>query len=120
MMGNYQVRFGGGRMEKGAAGCPSLPSHYGLTNPGISRELASRPPTFLTLAGEAEEKELEEGLLAHIRKFLIELGAGFAFVGQQVRLDVGGEDFYIDLLFYHLNLRSFVVVDLKTTAFKPE
>ena len=45
MMGNYQVRFGGGRMEKGAAGFPSLPSHYGLTNPGISRELASRPPT---------------------------------------------------------------------------
>src|SRR4051794_10502530 len=49
MMGNYQVRFGGGRMEKGAAGCPSLPTHYGLTNPGASRDLASRPPTFLGL-----------------------------------------------------------------------
>src|SRR5262249_31759436 len=71
-------------------------------------------------AGEAEKKELEEGLLAHVRRFLIELGAGFAFVGQQVRLDVGGEDFYIDLLFYHLKLRCFVVVDLKATAFKPE
>ena len=69
---------------------------------------------------EAEEKELEEGLLAHIRKFLIELGAGFAFVGQQVRLEVGGEDFFVDLLFYHLKLRCYVVVELKATAFKPE
>src|SRR5512135_347332 len=77
-------------------------------------------PQFLTLAVEAEEKELEEGLPAHIRKFLIELGAGFAFVGQQVRLEVGGEDFYLDLLFYHLKLRCFVVVELKATAFKPE
>ena len=88
----------------------------------LARETLKDPYTFefLTLADEAEEKELEEGLLAHIRKFLVELGAGFAFVGQQVRLDVGGEDFYVDLLFYHLKLRCFVVVDLKTTAFKPE
>ncbi len=56
----------------------------------------------------------------HIQQFLIELGAGFAFVGQQYRLEVGGEDFYIDLLFYHLNLRCYVVIELKTTAFKPE
>jgi predicted nuclease of restriction endonuclease-like (RecB) superfamily len=75
---------------------------------------------FLSLAEEALEKAVEEGLLAHIRKFLIELGAGFAFVGQQVRLEVGGEDFYIDLLFYHLKLRCYVVIDIKTTAFKPE
>jgi len=56
----------------------------------------------------------------HIRKFLIELGAGFAFVGQQVHLAVDGEDYYVDLLFYHLKLRSYVVIDLKTSAFKPE
>lgn len=88
----------------------------------LARETLKDPYKFefLTLDAEAEEKELEEGLLAHIRKFLVELGAGFAFVGQQVRLDVGGEDFYVDLLFYHLKLRCFVVVDLKTTAFKPE
>ena len=88
----------------------------------LARETLKDPYKFefLTLADEAEEKELEDGLLAHIRKFLIELGAGFAFVGQQVRLDVGGEDFYIDLLFYHLKLRCYVVIDLKTTAFKPE
>ena len=88
----------------------------------LARETLKDPYKFefLTLAEEAEEKELEDGLLAHIRRFLIELGAGFAFVGQQVRLDVGGEDFYVDLLFYHLKLRSYVVIDLKTTAFKPE
>jgi predicted nuclease of restriction endonuclease-like (RecB) superfamily len=75
---------------------------------------------FLNLRGRAAERELESGLLAHIRKFLIELGAGFAFVGQQVHLPVDGEDFYIDLLFYHLKLRSYIVIDLKTTSFKPE
>jgi predicted nuclease of restriction endonuclease-like (RecB) superfamily len=75
---------------------------------------------FLTLRKQAAERELEAGLLAHIRKFLIELGAGFAFVGQQVHLEVSGEDFYIDLLFYHLKLRRYIVIDLKTTAFKPE
>jgi predicted nuclease of restriction endonuclease-like (RecB) superfamily len=75
---------------------------------------------FLTLRDQAAERELESGLLIHIRKFLIELGAGFAFVGQQVHLPVDGEDFYIDLLFYHLKLRSYIVIDLKTTPFKPE
>jgi predicted nuclease of restriction endonuclease-like (RecB) superfamily len=75
---------------------------------------------FLTLHEPIAERELEEGLLAHIRKFLIELGAGFAFVGQQVHLVVDGEDFYIDLLFYHLKLRCYVIVDLKTAGFKPE
>lgn len=75
---------------------------------------------FLTLRDSAAERELEEGLLAHIRKFLLELGAGFAFVGQQVHLVVDGEDFYIDLLFYHLKLRCYVIVDLKATGFKPE
>jgi predicted nuclease of restriction endonuclease-like (RecB) superfamily len=75
---------------------------------------------FLTLRTQVAERELENGLLTHIRKFLIELGAGFAFVGQQVHLPVDGEDFYIDLLFYHLKLRCYIVIDLKTTPFKPE
>src|SRR6516165_5916747 len=88
----------------------------------LARETLKDPYKFefLTLEKEVEEKVVEEGLLAHIRKFLIELGAGFAFVGQQVRLEVGGEDFYIDLRFYHLKLRCYIVIDLKTTAFKPE
>jgi predicted nuclease of restriction endonuclease-like (RecB) superfamily len=75
---------------------------------------------FLTLRTDAEERELEHGLLDHIRRFLLELGAGFAFVGQQMHLEVGGEDYYLDLLFYHLKLRCYVVVDLKVQPFKPE
>jgi predicted nuclease of restriction endonuclease-like (RecB) superfamily len=88
----------------------------------LARETLKDPYKFgfLLMEDEAQEKELEEGLLAHIRKFLVELGAGFAFVGQQVRIEVGGEDFFIDLLFYHLKLRCYVIIDLKTTAFRPE
>jgi predicted nuclease of restriction endonuclease-like (RecB) superfamily len=75
---------------------------------------------FLTLTQEAHERDLERGLLEHLRQFLVELGVGFAFVGSQVPLEVGGEDFKIDLLFYHLKLRCFVVIELKMGAFKPE
>lgn len=75
---------------------------------------------FLNLRPDATERNLEQGLLDHIRKFLLELGAGFAFVGQQVHVEVDGEDFYLDLLFYHLRLRRYVVVDLKAKPFKPE
>lgn len=75
---------------------------------------------FLTLGADAAERDLERGLLDHIRKFLLELGAGFAFVGQQVHMELDGEDFYLDLLFYHLRLRCYVVIDLKTRSFKPE
>jgi predicted nuclease of restriction endonuclease-like (RecB) superfamily len=75
---------------------------------------------FLSLSEDALERELERGLLEHIRKFLLELGVGFAFVGSQCLLEVEGEDFYIDLLFYHLRLRCFIVIDLKMEPFKPE
>ncbi|MCX6359716.1 MAG: PDDEXK nuclease domain-containing protein [Armatimonadetes bacterium] len=75
---------------------------------------------FLGLGEEAEERAIEDAIVHHITRFLIELGAGFAFVGRQVHIEVGGEDFFIDLLFYHLRLRSFVVVELKAGAFKPE
>lgn len=75
---------------------------------------------FLTLATQAQERDLERELLGHLRQFLIELGVGFAFVGSQVPIEVGGEDFRLDLLFYHLRLRCFVVIDLKMTPFKPE
>lgn len=74
---------------------------------------------FLTLGQEAHERDLERGLVQHIREFLLELGVGFAFVGSQYHLEIGGEDFFIDLLFYHLRLRCFVVIDLKMKAFKP-
>ena len=71
---------------------------------------------FLTLGDDAHERDLERGLLDHLREFLLELGVGFAFVGSQYHLEVGGEDFYIDLLFYHLKLRCFVVIELKIGA----
>ncbi len=75
---------------------------------------------FLNLHDDANERAVELGLLEHVEKFLLELGAGFALVGRQVHLEVGDQDFYLDLLFYHLNLRCFLVVDLKARDFTPE
>ena len=75
---------------------------------------------FLTLASTAKERELERGLLTHLRDLLLELGRGFAFVGSQVPLEVGGRRFYIDLLFYHLRLHCYFVIELKAVEFEPE
>ncbi|MGO3552424.1 PDDEXK nuclease domain-containing protein [Pseudomonas helleri] len=75
---------------------------------------------FLGLGHDAQEREIEAGLIRHITRFLLELGAGFAFLGRQFRLEVGGDEFFIDLLFYHTRLKCYVVVELKATAFKPE
>lgn len=75
---------------------------------------------FLSLGQEAQERDLEKALVDHIRNFLLELGWGFAFVGSQYHLEIGDQDFYIDLLFYHLRLRCYVVIDLKIEEFKPE
>ena len=74
---------------------------------------------FLGTAIPRREAELEQGLIDHIQKFLLELGAGFAFVGRQVHLELGDSDFYIDLLFYHLKLRCFVVIELKAGKLEP-
>jgi len=88
----------------------------------LAREVLKDPYTFdfLTLADDAIERDLEQQLLTHIEKFLLELGVGFAFVGRQVRLDVDGDEFVIDLLFYHLKLRCYFVIDLKMKRFRPE
>ncbi|MEK6564182.1 MAG: PDDEXK nuclease domain-containing protein [Candidatus Omnitrophota bacterium] len=75
---------------------------------------------FLGTADIRREKEIEQALVDHIQRFLLELGQGFAFVGRQVHLELGGNDFYLDLLFYHLKLRCFVVVELKAGDFMPE
>jgi predicted nuclease of restriction endonuclease-like (RecB) superfamily len=75
---------------------------------------------FLSLGQEAKERDLERGLLLHLQRFMLELGKGFAFVGSQYHLEVGGQDFYLDLLFYHLKLRCYVVIDLKMGDFQPE
>jgi hypothetical protein len=66
------------------------------------------------------ERDLERGLMDHLRDLILELGKGFAFVGSQYQLEVGGQDYYLDMLFYHLRLRCFVVVELKVEEFKPE
>ena len=96
----------------------TLPS----THASLAQSLLKDPYLFdfLTLTEPFQERELETGLVVHIQKFLLELGRGFAFVGRQYRLDVSDREFYLDLLFYHLHLRCFVVVDLKKGDFKPE
>lgn len=88
----------------------------------LAREVLKDPYTFdfLSLGEAAQERDLERGLVQHVQQLLLAMGSGFAFVGRQVHLEVGGEDFYLDLLFYHLRLRCFVVVDLKMKSFEPE
>ena len=88
----------------------------------LARESVKDPYRFdfLGLTDEAQEREIENALVRHVTEFLLELGAGFAFVGRQVMLDVGGDEFFIDLLFYHLKLRCYVVIELKGGKFKPE
>lgn len=101
-------------------------TNFKMTLPAAQSDLAQQTLKdpyvfdFLTLHKEHLEKDLENGLVNHIQKFLIELGQGFAFMGHQYPLTVGGEQFYIDLLFYHVKLRCFIVVELKAKAFKPE
>lgn len=75
---------------------------------------------FLGLADDAHEREIENALIRHITRFLLELGSGFAFMGRQFRLEVAGDEFFIDLLFYHTRLKCYVVVEIKAGAFKPE
>ena len=101
-------------------------TNFAATLPAPQSELAQqlvKDPynfEFLGLGPELAERQLELGLIARLKDFLVELGTGFAFVGQQYHLEVGGEDFYLDLLFYHLHLRCYVVIDLKVEPFKPE
>jgi predicted nuclease of restriction endonuclease-like (RecB) superfamily len=101
-------------------------TNFAATLPEVHADLAQgllKDPylfDFLTLEEPFHERELETGLLLHIQKFLLELGRGFSFVGRQYRLEISEREFYLDLLFYHLHLRCFVVVDLKKGDFKPE
>jgi predicted nuclease of restriction endonuclease-like (RecB) superfamily len=74
---------------------------------------------FLSLRAKHDEKELEDALLSHVTRFLLELGSGFSYLGRQFKLTVGADDFYLDLLFYHVHLHCYVVVELKTVKFEP-
>lgn len=101
-------------------------SNFALTLPKPLSDLAVQTLKdpyifdFLRLTEQYNEKDLEDSLIEHITRFLLELGTGFAYVGRQVSLSVGESEFFIDLLFYHLKLRCYVVIELKTTAFQPE
>ena len=88
----------------------------------LAKELLKDPYKFdfLNLGEEYLEKDLKDSLVTHITNFLLELGSGFSYVGRQYHLEIGGEDFYIDLLFYHLKLRCYIVLKLKTGKFIPE
>ena len=92
------------------------------TQSNLANEMLKDPYhfDFLTMQEDADEREIEDGLVAHMQKLLTELGIGFAFIGRQYKVEVEGEEFLIDLLFYHYKLRRFIVVELKNTAFKPE
>lgn len=96
----------------------TLPEQQAL----IAQQILKDPYNFgfLTLEPQVQELDIEKQLTEHITKFLLELGKGFAFIGRQYPLQVGDKDYRIDLLFYHIRLRSFIVIDLKTGAFEPE
>ena len=96
--------------------------HLPQTQSDLANEILKDPYNFdfLTIQGKAHERAIESGLITHIRDFLLELGQGFAFVGSQVPLTFDDQEFFVDLLFYHLNLRAFIVVEIKAKKFKPE
>lgn len=102
------------------------PSNFALTLPppqsDLARKLLKDPYIFkpAALDESANERALENALLARLKDFLIELGSGFAFVGNQVRLEVDGDEFFLDLLFYHTRLHCYIVIDLKVVDFQPE
>lgn len=111
---NYHLRIG------------SNVNNFGLTLPDYDSDLVNntiKDPyifDFITLKDNYKEKELENNMINRIRDVLLELGNGFSFVGNQYKITVGNDDYYLDLLFYHLKLRCFIVVELKVTEFVPE
>jgi predicted nuclease of restriction endonuclease-like (RecB) superfamily len=108
-------------LRQGAA-VTNFSQHLAPPQAGLATQILKDPYhfDFLGLGEEALERDIENALIRHITRFLLELGAGFAFVGRQFRLEVGGDEFFIDLLFYHTRLKCYVVVELKAHAFKPE
>ena len=109
-------------LERSGQAVTNFPATLPAPQSDLARESIKDPYRFdfLGLGDEAQEREIEHALVRHVTEFLLELGAGFAFVGRQVLLDVGGDEFFIDLLFYHLKLRCYVVIELKGGKFKPE
>ena len=114
----------GKRVAPGANRVHRLQNAVGTRHPErLAAQVVKDPYVFEflgDLAADISERQLERKLIHHIRDFLLELGKGFAFVGSQYHLEVDEQDFYLDLLFYHLHLRCYVVIDLKVEAFRPE
>jgi predicted nuclease of restriction endonuclease-like (RecB) superfamily len=109
------------RERKGAAQT-NFPTTLPAPQSDLAQQMVKDPYIFdfLSLADDYKEKDLENALTEHITKFLLELGAGFAYIGKQYHLEVGEEDYFLDLLFYHIKLRCYVVIELKRGKFKPE
>jgi len=109
-------------LERSGKAVSNFETHLPKPQFDLARESLKDPYRFdfLSLALDAQERDIENALIKHVTDFLLELGAGFAFVGQQVLLDVGGDEFFVDLLFYHVKLRCYVVIELKAGKFKPE
>lgn len=109
-------------LERSGQAVTNFPATLPEPQSDLARESLKDPYKldFLGLTDEAQERAVEGALVKHVAQFLLELGAGFAFVGRQVLLDVAGDEFFIDLLFYHLKLRCYVVIELKGGKFKPE
>jgi len=116
------MQIEGRLLERSGAAVTNFPATLPKPQSDLARESLKDPYRldFLGLGQEAQERAIEGALTTHVTEFLLELGAGFAYVGRQVLLDVGGDEFYIDLLFYHLKLRCYVVIELKSGKFKPE
>lgn len=110
-----------GLMERSGKAVNNFPIVLPPLDSDMANQIFKDPYLFDFLGTDMprREVEIEQKLTEHIQKFLLELGQGFAFVGRQVHLEVGGQDFYIDLLFYHLKLRCYVVVELKACDFEP-
>lgn len=101
-------------------------TNFSTTLPGPQSDLAHetlKDPyifDFLTIGSEVSERELHQSLIEKLRDFLVELGLGFAFIGSEYRLEIGDQDFYLDLLFYHTRLHCYIIIELKIGAFVPE
>ncbi|MEH6387158.1 MAG: PDDEXK nuclease domain-containing protein [Pseudomonas profundi] len=110
------------RLERSGQAVTNFAERLPTAGTDLARQSLKDPYLFdfLDVGKEADERQIEAALVKHITQFLLELGAGFAFVGRQVQVEVGGDDFFIDLLFYHLKLRCYVVIELKADKFKPE
>jgi predicted nuclease of restriction endonuclease-like (RecB) superfamily len=108
-------------LRKGAA-VTNFARRFTRSGAGLADQILKDPYhfDFLGLGEEAHERDIENALIRHITRFLLELGFGFAFVARQLRLAVPGDEFFIDLLFYHTRLKCYVVVELKAQPFKPE